>query len=152
MKIKENYGQALVEILASFVLLTFLLSGLIVAGLFALRNTQYAKNRSTAAKMASEQLERVRVVRDINGIAALSGCANPCFVNPQLTMGAVATIEIYEQSLMVATPGLGECPLPTAGQAGSTIYKVTARTRWNYDPAATPGKQVVVDTCLSDWK
>lgn len=146
----NNDGQALVEMLAAFVLMTFLLTGLVVAGLFAMRNAQYARNRSTATKLASEQLERARVFRDINGVESLNNCNDPCFINPQLTMVQVApTSGIFTQSFDVAVPVGNECPLPTAGQVGSTIYKVTSDVSWD---STNPNRKVSVDTCLSDWK
>ena len=143
--IKKNDGQVLVEILASFVLLTFLLAGLVVAGLFALRNAQYARNKSTATKLASQLLERTRVYRDVNGISSLSGC-NPCYIDSSLTKNSgVYTSGIFTEQLRINADD-SQCPLPGGSSYG---YKAISTVSWD---TSNPNKNVTINTCFSDWK
>lgn len=152
MKNNPNSGQAIVEILAAFVLLAFLLSGLVVAGLYAIKSTQYARNKSQATKLASQQMERVRVKRDIYGIGVFPSCGvNSCFLNPQLTFGPTDSTGIFTQSLKIVLPTSGtECPTPTG--AVVTVYKAIVDVRWDNIPNATPPRQVELNSCFSNWR
>ncbi|MBI4067479.1 hypothetical protein HY407_03775 [Candidatus Gottesmanbacteria bacterium] len=153
---KENYyegqvfrlrsGQAIIEILVAFVLLTFLLSGLVVAGLFAIRNTQYARNRSEANKIASQQLERFRVKRDSGKLADLDECDPVCFIESDLSiLKAAKTVGIFTVTSSIdKTPSLGECDLPGSG----SVYKVSVNVTW----VGSTTHQVSNNTCLTDWR
>ncbi len=152
MIVKNNLssGQTLIEILAAFVLLTFLLSGMVVVGLYSLRNVQYAKNRSQATKLASQQMERVRVMRDTQGVKALPSCgAGLCFLDSSLQFVAITPTGVFGQSLQIGTPLANECPTP-AGAVSVTIYKSTVEVSW--DASLPTPQKVELQSCLSNWQ
>lgn len=138
----------LLEILFAFFLLTFLLTGLVVAGLFAIKNTQFARNKSIATKLASEQLERVRVKRDSQGISSMVGCG-PCYVDSDVSLTYRAAPQLSGifsiSSTIVSVSASGpECPLP--GGVG-VVYKATADVSWGTIP-----HRVILASCFSDWR
>src|SRR3989338_4762826 len=104
----NNSGQVLVEIITAFLLMTFLLSGLIVAGLFAVKNAQYSRNRSMATKLASQQIERARVVRDVDGIDAVLVCGSSCYISSDLTLTTPTPFNNISVYLKVET-GSADC-------------------------------------------
>ncbi len=153
-KISSSFsrGQLIIEILVAFTLLTFLLSGLIVAGLFAIKNAQFARNKSLATKLATQQLERVRVLRDSQGIKALPSCSNPCYLDNSLILqSTIMPSGIFTQSLnILPNPNPIECPFPTG--ISVTGYKAVVDVRWDNNPKATPPRQVELNSCFSDWR
>lgn len=148
IKHQSTQGQLLIEILAAFVLMTFLLTGLVGAGLYALRNVQYSNNRSQATKLASQQLERLRVKRDVEGVSVLPSCSPECYVQPDLQFGPTVSIGPLFVSMQIVNPGAGECPIPAGGSG--TAYKAISTVQW--DMAKPTPRIVSVESCLSDWK
>lgn len=147
-KTRKSNGFSVIELMVSFVLLSLLLTGMVMAGLYSLKNTQFARNKSIADKLAIEQLERFRVVRDTGGINAISSC-NPCFVSTGLKLTpSPAPSGPFIQSIYV-TPNPVECPSPAAGGASGVTYKAISKVTW--DSTVNPTKGVQLETCFTNW-
>lgn len=144
-------GQTIIEVLIASVILSLLLSGLIVSGLYAIKNTTYSKNKSLATKLATEQMERLRVVRDINNLTTLQACANPCYVNSSLNIvNSSFASGNFTGYVNVVTPAAFECPLPPL--VTGTAVKAVVDVRWDVIPNVTPPRQVELNSCFTDWK
>lgn len=61
-------GQTLLEMVVVIAVALLVVSALTFATISSLRNSQYAKNQSLATKLAQEGVEKVRVIRDRNGV------------------------------------------------------------------------------------
>lgn len=145
-------GQTVLEVLIALTLIILFLSGVVIIELVALRNVQYGQNKSVATKLANQQLERARVIRDSVGIDAITGC-NPCYIDNFLTPTGVSSAGIYNQSLTVLSDS-SDCPrievealTPTPAQ-----YKLTVDISWIQNTAITlvPAPKVVLSTCLAE--
>lgn len=144
----NNKGQSIIEVLVAFVILTFVLTGIVIAGLYSVRNTQFARNKSIATKLASEQLERVRVKRDSQGISSMTGCG-PCYVDSDVNLTYRAAPRLsgifsVSTSIVVVSASGAECPLP--GGVG-IVYKATSNISWGTVP-----HRVTLASCFSDWR
>jgi len=148
--ISSKDGMAIIEIMIGFLMISFLLTGLAVAGMYAIRNAQFAREKSTATKLASAQIERFRVRRDSQGFSALNApVCNPCYISNSLDYESVVPtphIEygIYNISSRVNTSL--ECPTPAPPLSGN-VYKISTTVTWG-SPIHTVGN----NSCLSDWQ
>ncbi len=144
---KNENGQTILEVLIALTLMIFFLSGIIVIELFAVKNVEYARNKSIATKYARQQIERARVVRDSSGIEALFLCQTTCFINPQLTPVFITPTGTYGQSLVMTKASAQDCPFPDVTVTPiPNSYKMTAYASW------APQEQVEISSCLTDWR
>ena len=75
----------MIEVVVALTLIIMFLSGVVIIELYAIKNTEYARNKSVSTRLARQQIERARVVRDAAGVDALGMCLSTCFINNQLT-------------------------------------------------------------------
>lgn len=141
----------MLEILVALTLVVLFLSGVVIIQLFALRNVQFSRNKSTATKLALQQMERVRAVRDSAGINALSICSTSCYINGELTPVPVTPTGPFGQSVIMQTATVFDCPIPTEAVVipAPQYYKLTAHAQWG-SAAVTPEPKVAVDSCMTD--
>ncbi len=76
----ENYfnsqfqnGQSLLEVIIAMAVGILVVSALVFATIFSLRNAAFAKNSAQATKLAQEGIERVRSGRDRNSSVTIGG-------------------------------------------------------------------------------
>ena len=147
-------GQTVLEFLIALTLIIFFLLGIVALEVYAIRNTKYAQNKSAAAKLARQQLERTRVVRDSAGINALDICQLGCFINEQLTPGAITPTGTYGQLLTIGSASVDDCPLPpvTITPPLPISYKAKAVVSWSQGAQVTPPQEVEISSCITDWR
>src|SRR3989344_2222708 len=92
-------GQTIIEVIVALTMITLFLSGVVVVELYAIKNANYARDKSLASRLARQQLERARVVRDTAGIDGLNTCLSTCYINSFLTPVPVSPTGIFGQSL-----------------------------------------------------
>jgi len=146
-------GQTMIEVIVGLMLIILFLSGVVVVELFAIRNINYAQNKSIATRLASQQLERARVVRDSARISELNSCEFGCYINPYLTpiQTALAPTGIYTQNLTIKSSS--DCPKPTIAVTPEPVfYKATAVVSWAQNATITPAPEVQLSTCITDWR
>ena len=137
-------GLAIIEIMIGFMMISFLLTGLVVAGLYVIRGARYAQERSIATKLASQQLERFRVKRDSEGFSVLNPAScGPCYISNSLTYDVVPHLEYgtYSVSSRISVDN-AVCPALTGN-----AYKISTTLTWG-----NPTHTVSNNTCLSDWQ
>lgn len=61
-------GQSLVEVVVASAVGILVVSALVFAAIFSLRNANFAKNQAQATKLAQEGMEKVRSNRDRDGV------------------------------------------------------------------------------------
>lgn len=151
------FGQTLIEVLISLTLIILFLTGIIIIELYAYKNSDFAQKKSIATKLARQQLDRARVVRDSGGFDALTQwCLSTCYINNELTPIPITPTGIYAQSLIVEPAGdvNSDCPILQTDITPSPwpiIFKVTSNVFWG-DITKVPDNNVVISTCLSDWR
>ena len=154
MRAMNNSGQTILELLVVLLLIILFLSGIVVVQLYSVRNVQYAQNKSKATKLAREQLERARVVRDSAGIGVLETYCQAdagCYINNQLTPVMVTPTGTFGQSLTVKSAL--ECPIPTGITPAPIIYKATSKVSWAISASGiTPAPELSISSCISDWR
>lgn len=149
---KES-GQTILEVLVALTLVIFFLLGVLTIEIFALRNLEYAQNKSMASRLARQQLERAKMVRDTTGIDGLSVCLLPCYINGELTPVPLTPTGIYGQSLSIAPASVTDCLLPDVTITPPlTSYKATANVSWGGGVVVTPPPEVEIFTCLTEWR
>lgn len=145
----------MIEVIVGLMLIILFLSGVVVIELFAIRNINYAQNKSIATRLASQQLERARVIRDSVGISALDTCLmGGCYINPTLTpiQFVLAPTGIYTQRLTI-DQNSSDCPKPTIAVTPEPVfYKATAVVSWAQNATITPAPEVQLSTCITDWR
>ncbi len=148
---KRN-GQTMLEILVALTLVVLFLSGIVIVQLYALRNVQFSRNKTTATKLALQQLERVRAVRDSAGIDELNICRSTCFINGELTPVPVTPTGTFGQSVIMQPAAVFDCPVPTDAVLipPPQYYKITAQAQWGNAAVITPEPKVIVNSCLTD--
>lgn len=150
---KFSKGQTILEVVVALSLIILFLSGIVTVELFAIKNMDYAQHVSLATRLARQQLERAKVVRDSEGIGALSLCTSTCYINNYLTPVPVTPTGTYGQSLLLQLSTSSDCPLPTVTITPNPVsYKTTAVVSWSQNVAVTPPPQVEMSSCLTDWR
>lgn len=146
-------GQTILEVLVALTLIVLFLTGVLVIQLYSVRNINYAQNKSVATKLARQQLDRVKVVRDSAGIGSLTVCLSSCYINNQLTPIPVTPTGTYGQKLVMQLTTLSDCPLPAITITPAPVsYKVTSTVDWSAGAPITPAAQVQVTSCVTDWR
>lgn len=150
----KSRGQTIIEVIVALTLITLFLSGIVVVELYAIKNANYARDKSLATRLARQQLERARVVRDTAGIGGLNNCLFTCYINNLLTPIPVTPTGIYGQSLILQAVSIGDCPLPAITITPiPTSYLATASVNWGKGSVnITPAPEVVISSCLTDWR
>lgn len=149
----EELGQTILEIIVALALIMLFLSGIIVIELYAIRNVEYSRNKSLATKLARQQLDRARGVRDSAGISVLTNCTlTSCYINSQLTPVQVTPTGTFGQSLKIETSTDQDCPLPEITITPAPVsYKIISTVTWSGVAGVTPAPEVEVSSCLTDW-
>lgn len=147
-------GQTIIEVIVALMMITLFLSGVVVVELYAIKNSNYARDKSLATRLARQQLERARVVRDTAGIDGLNACLSTCYINSFLTPVPVSPTGIYGQSLILQAVSIGDCPLPAITIIPIPVsYRATALVNWGQGSVnITPAPEVVISSCLTDWR
>lgn len=158
---KVKTGQTVIEIIIALAVLSLFMSGVVVVELYAVRNLEYSQNKSTATRLARQQLERARVLRDSGGIFDLGTyCAQTpyggCYIDSNLgptPYQQITPASVFWQKLVVSSASDSDCPLPTViVPPVPTIYLLKANVSWGQNLEITPAPQVEMSSCLSDWR
>lgn len=148
----ERSGQTMLEVLIALTLIIFFLTGVAVVQLYSIRNISYSENKSIAARLGRQQLERARVVRDSAGISALSICQTTCFINSSLTPIPLTPTGFFGQSLILQAATGADCPLPDVTITPiPTSFKTTSTVSWSQGVGVTP-VQTQLSSCITDWR
>lgn len=153
---KKELGQTILEIIVALALIILFLSGVILIELFAIRNIEYAQNKSLATQLARQQLDRARVVRDTSGFSSLyTNCNSACYINNQLTpVPMITPTGTFGQEFKLEEANSTVCPLLSAELTPvPTVFKASAIVSWAKGTAIiTPAPQVAVSSCMTDWR
>lgn len=146
-------GQTILEVVIALMMITLFLSGVTLVQLIASKNITFSQNKSIATRLARQQLERARVVRDISGINTLQTCQSPCFINTKLTPIQIIPTGIFVQTLRIVTDAVAACPLPevTISPPPNT-YQAIAQVSWDINVNVTPAPVVEMSSCITDWR
>lgn len=155
-------GQTIIEVIIALALIALFLTGVVIVELFAMRNLEFSQNKSTATKLARQQIERARVLRDSGGMSTLgSYCVETdsipgCYINSDLTPVPFAYITPsgnYVQKIIISNTSSSDCPVPTVVAPPIPIgYVVKANVSWGTGLAITPAPEVEVSSCITDWR
>lgn len=150
---KSNLGQSILEVLIALTLIILFLSGVVIIQLFAVRNMNFSEDKSTAAKLARQQLDRVKVVRDSAGIDQLTVCQSSCFINSQLTpVQLITPTGTFDQVVTMQAASSSDCPPPDVTPT-PVSYKVTARIFLKGTASGvTPTPIAQLSSCITDWR
>lgn len=150
--INEN-GQTILEVVVALMMITLFLSGVAIVQLTAAKNITYSGNKSIATRLARQQLERARVLRDISGIGALYTCQSNCYIDYNLHLTTVIPTGVYVQTLRIVTDPGSVCPLPDVTiSPPPNIYQAIAQVSWDINVNVTPPPIVEMSSCITDWR
>ncbi len=149
-------GQSILEVLIALALIILFLAGIVVVELIALKNVEFGQNKSISTRLAQQQLERARVIRDTVGLDELSTkCTGTCYINSDLTpFPGLTPTGAYGQSLTISLSN-ADCPsTETTITPIPVTYKAKASVSWGKGAISllTPAPQVEVSTCFSNWR
>ena len=134
-------GQTLVEVLAGLGMILIVVTALIGMGVVALKASTSARNRTVAAKLASEEMELVRGFRDSEGFSDLSAevvnCGTNCYVSGSSVIAGTETVQTnFTRYFTLSTVVAGK-------------IKVIATVEW---PESSGTKTTSVTSYLTDWR
>lgn len=141
-------GFTILEVVFATGIALLLLTTLIVGSVFSLNNVTFARNQAQATKLAQEEMERLRAVRDMKGYSSLS-CSSPtsCTIDASLTISSVTTQEtvgIFKRYFTIDS-------LNNNCQVNSIYGKyVTVTVQWNQGLGAA-SHQTKLTSCITDW-
>jgi len=149
MSIKRisNNGIGLVEVILSLGIAVIVITSLVSLAVFTLRASQQSRYLLEGSKLASEEIELVRTLKDKSTTwaifrNAISGCsaANPCFINSGGTnkVNGKEGIDFMDRYFYVAQG------------ATDQIYTITAVVEWRFG-AGSPKRTVIVSE-VSNWR
>lgn len=154
---KQQRGQTMIEILVVLTLIMLFLSGVTIVELYAIRNVEFSQNKSQATKLAQQQLERIRVIRDSSGMEPLAECmGSGCYIDSQI--GVTPYLQITPRGQftqkVVIQDGFQDCPpVPTLTIVPVPVsYKATAYVSWAQGTQITPPPEVNMSSCFTDWR
>lgn len=153
MKLNQNHslGQSILEILVALTIMLLVLTGVLVIEVYALKNSSYAADKSRASALANQQLERIRVLKDIGKLSEIADCQLPCYINPELTPMHVTPTGKFSQSFLIQNTSGNECPLPEATITPvPTVYRMTSTVDWSQGAHLTPPWRINVAGCITD--
>ena len=152
MSIKS--GQTMIEVIVALTLIILFLSGVVIVELYAIRNADYSRNKSTSIQLAKQQSERARVMRDTGRMDILwQYCSSICYINNQLIPMPVTPTGKFGQSLSIYNASADDCPQPEVAIGPEpTIYKTTALVTWDTEGIITTHPQVELSSCITDWR
>lgn len=114
-------GQSILEVVVASAVGILVVSALTFATIFSLRNANFAKNQAQATKLAQEGIEKVRSVRDRDGVVIFTHASgttakfsdlwsvrlydscNPCyfkFVSSDLIGGVITSYETLPNGML----------------------------------------------------
>ena len=164
----DGKGQSLVEVLVSLSIAAIVMSGITLAVIYSLRNTQFSKNQNLASQYAAEGIEIMRQLRDSkSSLSGFLGANNTSITSclPQDSTGPIndpqpplcgqnvgpkdigSTYYIYIREVKIEPPDPStEC---------KDNYKVTVKVSW-WDNACENTSnfchKVNLISCLADRK
>ncbi len=146
-------GQTILEVVIALMMITLFLSGVTMVQLTAAKNITYSENKSIATRLARQQLERARAVRDMSGIDSLQSCQSQCYINTKLTPVQIIPTGTFVQTLRIITDAVVACPLPdvTTSPAPNT-YQAISQVSWDLNVNVTPAPVVEMSSCITDWR
>jgi len=127
--IKSQSGQTLIEVVAGIGLLVIVVTALIGMGVVALKTSTSARNRTVAAKLASEGMEIARSVRDQGNLGDVDAAHFPA---DNTTVGSVTFTRAW-----------------TISDAGTGKKKIIVTVSW---PESSGTKSTSVTSYLTDWR
>lgn len=74
--VNNQKGQSLVEVLVALSIAALVVIALVILVLSGLKNAQFAQSQTKATKLAQEGIEKVKVVRDRNGVINVTSSTN----------------------------------------------------------------------------
>ncbi len=119
-------GQTLVEILAGLGLILIVVTALIGMGVIALKASSSARNRTAAAKLASEGMELARSVRDQGSLS-----------------------DVVDDSDSVTVGSVTFTRTRTVTDVSADKKKIVVGVSW---PESSGTKSVSVTSYLTDWR
>ncbi len=143
----------MIEVVISLMLIVLFLSGITIVQLTASKNMSYSQNKSIATRLARQQLERARVMRDISGINALDMCQTNCYIDYKLNLKTVIPTGVFVQKLNINPSAEIECPLPNITITPVPVsYQAKATVSWDTNVNVTPPPLVEMTSCITDWR
>lgn len=134
-------GQSLIELLIAIGAISVVMLSIAGAATRAVSVQTSAKQEAQAAKLAEEQIERVRAHRDRQGFNAVVDCSQ-CSLDRDLVWSTLPRSDgQFTVWFIVSSPPAATCPTENR--------YITAITAWS---DAVGEHQVTVTTCLSGWR
>ena len=150
----KEQGQSILEVLLALTLIIIFLSGVVVIQLFAVRNVTFSENKRTATRLARQQMDRVKVVRDSAGIDSLFlACQLSCFINHMLTaVPFISPTGAFNQIITMQNASSSDCPPPDVTPTPIS-YKVNVKIYLlGSTSGVTPTPLVDLSSCITDWR
>jgi Tfp pilus assembly protein PilV len=153
---QNEKGIGLVETIVALGISIVVLTSLVSLSLYTLRSSQQSKYMLEASKLATEELERVRAVRDgstlwsvFKSTMTARGCfSSPCNITPALSIvsGTDTSSSNYIRSFKVSEPSLDVLRIAvtvsyTIGGQAKSVSNYTDLTNWRGTNERTNGTQ-----------
>jgi Tfp pilus assembly protein PilV len=140
-------GISLIELLIAISMISVVMVALATAASRSVSLQMSSSSQVRATKLAEEQMERVRALRDRSGFDAIS-CVTKCAIATSaepFAIGPTVSVEVFTVWFEVKTPGL--CPTQPAGL--TAMKEITTRAQWTDSRGTHQAKKV---ECLSEWR
>lgn len=145
----NNRGIGLIEVILSLGIAVVVITALVSLAVFTLRASQQSRYLLEGSKLASEEIELVRTLKDKSTTwsdfqSEISGCigtAQRCHINSNGTNASngAETIDSFMDRYFYAVQG-----------ATDQIYTITAIVEWRFGTGAD--KKTIIVSEVSNWR
>lgn len=126
---KLQKGNSLLEVVIAMLVGILIISALVTAVIFSLRNATFAKASAQATKLAQEGIERVRTGRDRNAkIYSMYGTTNDLCNNVTAWDGDDASNSVWQCDIYNNCGSSGDCYFVFTGADSSELRFLTTNT------------------------
>lgn len=140
-------GISLIELLIAVSMVSLVIVAVTASASRSVSLQTFSSSQTQATKLAEEQMERVRALRDRSGFAAIA-CATTCAIatsGEPFAIGPTVGVEIFSVWFRVRTPGA--CPTQPVGL--TAMKEVTTYAQWTDSRGTHQAKKT---ECLSEWR
>ncbi len=140
-------GQSLFEVIMALAVVTIIVVGIVSLSATSVRNADFSRDKTLAAKYSEETIEWLRGERDTDFAVFVTKIGNWCFPSLSWSSATVGTCSSGQE--IPNTIFMREVILSSSLISGKTVIEASVRVYWQDSRAAHEVKTI---TNFTDWR